>query len=194
MVAVGVIGHRVLAELDKVEAGVEVALGRIELAFPGEPLTAVSALAEGADRIVAGHILARPGGRLVAVLPLPQGEIVADFRTVESKAQFLALLDRADVVMHLPPAAPRAAAYRAAGLTILDRSDVLVAVWDGRPAQRRAGTGAIVQTARRRGLPLAWVHAGNRRPGTHDPTSLGAEQGTVSFEDSLWSRLSPASR
>jgi hypothetical protein len=28
-----------------------------------------------------------------------------------------------------------------------------------------------------------WVHAGNRRPGTQEPTSLGAEQGKVTVEN-----------
>jgi hypothetical protein len=31
-------------------------------------------------------------------------------------------------------------------------------------------------------LPIARVHAGNRRPGTMEPTSLGEEQGRVTFE------------
>jgi hypothetical protein len=69
-----------------------------------------------------------------------------------------------------------------AGLYVLVHCDVLLAVWDGRGAQGRGGTGGIVAEARRRGLPLAWVHAGNRVLGTARPTSLGAEQGRVSFE------------
>jgi hypothetical protein len=40
----------------------------------------------------------------------------------------------------------------------------------------------VVAAARERGKPLVWVHAGNRVPGTMEPTSLGDEQGTVSFE------------
>jgi hypothetical protein len=55
-------------------------------------------------------------------------------------------------------------------------------VWDGQGAQGQGGTGGIVAEARKCGLPIAWVHAGNRRPGTLEPTSLGAEQGEVSFE------------
>ena len=54
MVAIGVTGHRILTELDKINAGVAEALHRIEQAFPGQPLTVISALAEGADgRLVA---------------------------------------------------------------------------------------------------------------------------------------------
>jgi DNA-binding CsgD family transcriptional regulator len=46
--------------------------------------------------------------------------------------------------------------------------------------RRRAGTGTIVGRARLRGLPIAWVHAGNHRPGR-----LGTEPGCVMFEK-LW--------
>ena len=40
----------------------------------------------------------------------------------------------------------------------------------------------IVAQARERSLPLAWIHAGNRNPGTGFSTSLGPEQGKVTFE------------
>lgn len=57
-----------------------------------------------------------------------------------------------------------------------------IAVWDGQEAQGQGGTAAIVAQARQRGLPLAWIRAGNRRPGTQEPMILGEEQGKVSFE------------
>ncbi len=65
MVAIGVTGHRILAELDKINAGVDTALRRIEQAFPGQPLTVISSLAEGADRLVVRQVLARPQARLM---------------------------------------------------------------------------------------------------------------------------------
>lgn len=66
---------------------------------------------------------------------------------------------------------------------MLDHCDVLVTIWDGQELQGQGGTGGTVTAARRRGLPIAWVHAGNRKPGTEEPTSLGEEQGTVTFEN-----------
>jgi hypothetical protein len=42
--------------------------------------------------------------------------------------------------------------------------------------------GEIVAAACARGLPLAWIHAGNRTPGTLEPTSLDDAQGTVTDE------------
>ena len=182
MTMVGVTGHRFLAELDRVTAGVDKALDRIEDAFGEHPMTVISALSEGADRLVAQRVLVRPDGKLIAVLPLPQSDYMSDFDSSESREEFLSLLARADRVITLPPAPTREDAYAAAGHYVLDHCDLLLGVWDGEKAQGTGGTAEIVAEARRRGLPLAWVHAGNRKPGTHEPVLLCNEQGVVTFE------------
>lgn len=180
---VGVTGHRFLAEWARVAAGVEEALGRVAESFRGRRLAVLSSLAEGADRLVAQRALARGGGaRLVAVLPMPADAYAADFETEGSRAEFRELLARADEVVTLPARAARADCYAAAGRYIVSRADVLLAVWDGGAEQGRGGTGEFVRLARAAGKPLARVHAGNRRPGTREPTSLGPEQGRVTLE------------
>jgi hypothetical protein len=180
-VAIAVTGHRILDEIDKLQAGLEQVVHRLEDAYPG-PWTIVSALAEGADRLVAHRLLARKGTRLVAVLPLEREDYETDFATDESRREFADLVDQAVDVVKAPAQASRDEAYEAGGRTVLDRADVLVAVWDGQGAQGLGGTGGIVAQARQRGLPLVWVHAGNRRPGTLEPTSLGDQQGEVTYE------------
>jgi hypothetical protein len=85
-------------------------------------------------------------------------------------------------VVELPPAPSREAAYEAGGRFVLEHCHALIAVWDGQGAQGQGGSGEIVAEARSLGLPIAWVHAGNRKPGTEEPTSLGEEQGNVTFE------------
>jgi hypothetical protein len=182
MVAIGVMGHRFLAELDRLAAGVDEALRRIEQTFPDQALTVISPLAEGADRLVVQRVLARPGARLVVPLPLPQSDYMTDFELAESKEEFLSLLGQADEVIVPPPAPTRDRAYTAVGRYVVDHCDVLIALWDGQTAQGMGGTAEIVAEARRRGLPLAWVRAGNRIPGTDEPTTLGEEQGKVTFE------------
>ena len=182
-VAVGVTGHRVLAERDKIAAGIDQALDHLERVFPNRPLLGLSALAEGADRLAAVRILTRPGARLHAPLPLPREEYLADFATDDSKQAFLDLLRRTEEVIELPAHGTRDEAYEAVGEYVLRHSDVLLAVWDGQGAQGQGGTGAIVARARERGLPIAWVHAGNRRGGPLEPTSLGEEQGRLTLEN-----------
>ncbi|HZL32354.1 MAG TPA: hypothetical protein VFC81_00080, partial [Verrucomicrobiae bacterium] len=180
---IGVTGHRVLAEPDKVVAGVEAALARIAQAHPGKSLTMVSALAEGADRLAMAPAMKRGGTRLVAVLPMPKYDYLADFESTESKDEFLRLLGGADELIELAPRASREQAYAAAGDALLQRADVILAIWDGQGAQGHGGTAEVIAGARARSKPTAWIHAGNRKPGTMEPTSLGPEQGRVTFEN-----------
>lgn len=180
---IGVTGHRILAERERVVAGIEMALGRIEARFPGRALVVVSGLAEGADRLVAEAVLGRPGSRLVAVLPMPRSDYLSDFGTPESRTEFLRLLGAAAEVVELPSSSSRTEAYAAANERLLDGLDVLVTVWDGAGARGQGGTAEVVAHARARHMPLAWIHAGNRAPGTMEATTLGADQGCVTYEN-----------
>ena len=143
----------------------------------------ISSLVEGADRLVAEAIVRRPGSRLRGVLPLPKFDYLDAFSSPESKEEFLRFLARTDEVVELPAQASREDAYTAGNDRVLDPVDVLVAVWDGRGAQGQGGTAEVVARARARRLPLAWVHAGNFKPGTMEATSLGADQGQVTNEN-----------
>ncbi len=179
---IGVTGHRFLAEIEKLAMAIDAVLIQLAKSSPGRPFTVISALAEGADRLVVERILRYPAAKLVVVLPLHTAEYLKDFETPASRAAFEALLNQADNVYTLPEFTSREAAYEAGGRYVLEHCDVLIAVWDGQAAQGQAGTGQIVEAARQRGLPLAWVHAGNRLPGTDLPTSLGVEQGKITYE------------
>jgi len=68
------------------------------------------------------------------------------------------------------------------GKYILEQSKVLIALWDGKCAEGKGGTGDMVAAARERGLPIAWVRCDNRRPDALPVTYLGEDQGSVSFE------------
>ena len=129
----------------------------------------MSALAEGADRLVAQQAMVR-GASLEAVLPLPRDDYLADFSAEESKAEFLELLGRAAVVIEQPATPRREEAYERAGRAVVDRSDILLALWDGRPAQGRGGTAEIVSYARRQHVPVLRIAAG--RPGQAPPKSM----------------------
>ncbi|MCU1369694.1 MAG: hypothetical protein JWO77_888 [Ilumatobacteraceae bacterium] len=146
----GVTGHRDLARTDEVAAAVDVALDHL-VDETVTSLVVVSALAEGADRIVAERVLARPGGRLVALLPLDPADYVRDFADVASVQAFTDLLAAADeheVVRGAPTDdGTREAAYERAGHAMLDRIDVLLALWDGEPSKGRGGTAEMVVEA-----------------------------------------------
>ena len=164
MVAIGVSGHRDLIDLAAVSNAVDKALNKIITYFVGNSLQVISPLAEGADRVVAWRAMANFSVRLVVPLPLEMSEYMLDFKSISSKAAFKTLLEQADQVIELPAEDTREACYLAAGMYILDHSDVLIAVWDGEPARGIGGTAEIVAEARRRGMPLAWVQvAGGER-------------------------------
>lgn len=142
-----------MAEPDAVRIAVDRALDGLD----GAP-TAVSSLAEGADRLVARAVLARPGGRLVALLPLERADYATDFADEASQQEFNELLAAADEVEVISPRpdddASREAAYERAGIAVLERSDLLLALWDGEPGRGRGGTAELVAEARRRGRPV----------------------------------------
>jgi hypothetical protein len=131
-------------------------------------ITVISSLAEGADRIAARAALAA-GLALDVVLPCPPSIYGGTFTDDASRGEFDALLALARARLVLPLAGkpeqtiadrlPRS--YESAGLTMLAQSDILVAVWDGKPAGGRGGTGEIVDEAARRGVPVVVVDPAN---------------------------------
>jgi hypothetical protein len=161
-VRVGVTGHRRLPSDVDWRKRIDRALALILDSFPKDAvtplrLTAVSSLAEGADRLVAAAVMDRPGSRLEVPLPLPPDEYQKDFRTAGSKEEFHSLLRSAASVMPARPAESREEAYESAGHMMVGHSDVVIALWDGLEARGQGGTAHIVELARRHGRPVVWV-------------------------------------
>ena len=165
----GVTGHRRLSDpealagaLDEALDRFEASLSSVDLANTPLSLCVVSALAEGADRLVAEALLKR-GAELEVFLPLDPDDYRRDFASPESEATFdrLRALAKRETVMSA--AGSRDEAYLACGQQIVDRSDVVVAVWDGQPARGLGGTGDIVVHAREHLVPLIWLSADGRR-------------------------------
>lgn len=183
MVSIGVTGHRFLEEAELLNTAIDRAVLRIEQKFPGQEWSVVSSLAEGADRLVAARLLHRwPGISLTVPLPLPIPEYLKDFLKEESRTEFQELLALAKHVIEPREFATREEAYRAAGIAMLDASDVLIALWNGQPAQGIGGTGEIVELARHRKMPIAWVYCKNRNLPPRGTNQEPFEQGTLFFE------------
>ncbi len=123
----------------------------------GQRLT--TAIAEGADRIAAWAAIER-GYALDIVLPFPAAVYARDFAG-DSLAEYQRLLAHPAVASVRELAAERSEddgpAYLAAGLAMLDRIDVLIAVWDGQPGAGVGGVAEIVQAAVARGVRLLWI-------------------------------------
>lgn len=159
---IGVTGHRQLDDEQALSAQVRRAIERIRQLAPSSPhtpllFTVVSPLAEGADRLVAREVLKDERADLEAPMPLPREEYLKDFESDQSKGEFSSFLARAKVVAELPPCGRRDEAYERVGRYVVDRSDVLIALWDGEPSRGQGGTAEIVAHARERGVPLMWI-------------------------------------
>lgn len=162
-VIIGVTGHRSLQHPAQIGEMIDRVIDHIQQTCPGCSLTLLSPLAEGADRLVAKRVLARDGARLIAIMPMRTADYMRDFETTGSKDEFNQLLQRASEVIDLAEQSSREQAYLAAGRYILDRSDLLIALWDGRPSKGVGGTAEIVTQARERGIPLAWIRVARSR-------------------------------
>jgi hypothetical protein len=119
--------------------------------------TVVSQLAEGADRLIARELLAYAGTTLEAALPLQPDDYENDFKTDASRAEFREFLERSVSTIVMTATRTREEAYEQAGRRIVERSDVVIALWDGEPARGQGGTAQIVEYARVRGVPLVWI-------------------------------------
>jgi len=182
---IGVTGHR-LDKLDADDAArlrgdVRKILVRLKQALAGHGaeqakagtgrfrLQIVSPLAEGADRLVAEAAL-EEGAELIAPLPFPRERYALDFADPESRAEFYALLGRAAKVVEIDgrrgSERSRQDAYRAVGAMVLRKSDMLIALWDGRKASGPGGTADVIDEARRAGRPVLWLPTAGARPRT----------------------------
>ncbi len=165
---IGVTGHRLnrisQRQLDRLTPQVQPLLAHAAeraRAMGVASLMLVCGLAEGADRHVA-RLALDAGYGLHAVLPFDRDLYASDFPSAASRREFDALLRRAEHVTELPGRhGVNAQAYHRAGQAMLDRSDLLLALWDGRPAQGAGGTAEVVDAACRRRMPV--VHVSTQR-------------------------------
>lgn len=147
MTKVGITGHQELAGsiLPLVRDQLEIELS----AHQG--LVGITSLAEGADQLFAEVVL-QLGGSLDVVVPSTGYD--GSFRDEKSRHNYEALLTRARRVSVLPFPEPTEEAFLVAGQEVVKRSDIVLAVWDGEPAEGTGGTGDVVEYARAIGKPV----------------------------------------
>jgi uncharacterized phage-like protein YoqJ len=108
------------------------------------PLICVTSLAIGADQLFANAVL-QHGGALEVVLPFPEYE--STFTESHDKQEYARLLKHALKIEMLEKRGSDEDAYFASGKRMVDRSELIIAVWDGKPAAGRGGTGDVVSYA-----------------------------------------------
>ncbi len=173
---VGVTGHRELQDHGAVSVAVESLLMTIRKSLEDNitgqarktrlKWKVVSALAKGADQIVATVAMEKMGATLDAVLPAEPDEYRKDFVNPDDLQEFNRLFEKAanypflkDVNTSFPPSVKEG--YEQAGKALVDACEILVAVWDGKPARGHGGTARIVSYACSVNRLVVWINAQN---------------------------------
>jgi hypothetical protein len=115
----------------------------------------MSSLAEGGDQLFAETAL---GLGMAVEVVIPCDGYESTFDEPGERERYEEMLREAAAVTRLGFPSPSEDAYLAAGKHIVDQSMLVVALWNGKPAAGKGGTGDIVAYARERGRPVIHVH------------------------------------
>jgi hypothetical protein len=155
MTRIGITGHQRLED-PAAWSWVEDAVGR-ELDAVTGPLVVVTSLAIGADQLVARLGAAR-GATVHAVLPF--ADIERTFAPGDLPA-YRQLVGQASLEILRTPGTDEDA-YLAAGRRVAELSDVMIAVWDAKPAKGKGGTADVVAFAVASGVPVVHINPVDR--------------------------------
>lgn len=139
----------------------------------------LSPLARGTDRLAA-RIAVELGYGLYVPMPFAQAEYERDFVGIdegkepevpqlsadEDLKEFRDLLGKAGgdwIALDGDREDPNRA-YEGVGRFVARHCDILIAIWNGRPASGRGGTAEIIEYAAGSGVPIWWIHADKDKP------------------------------
>jgi hypothetical protein len=154
---IGVTGHRDLRteDIPKLTELVLAEYAELRKNYPSTPITLLSALADGADRLLA-HLALDSGMRLAVVLPMPTDLYEKDFDS-PSMEEYQSLIAKAEYLTELPimPSLTsedikehgifREQQYAQVGAYIAAHSAILIALWDGVELNLIGGTSQVVK-------------------------------------------------
>lgn len=165
---VGYTGHRSGFDGETARGAIHAALVELKAACEsaGGTLEAYGSLAQGADVIFAEEARAL-GVPLHLLLPLPWEEFARDFSDTGEAEHARRIWEEAGKTKSgsarvLATASARPDCYGDQGARMLDACDVLVALWNGRPAKGRGGAQRVIAQARSRGIPVIVIPSGGR--------------------------------
>ncbi len=154
---VGITGHqRLSADADWEWA--EQQINDLLFSLSGS-LIGFTSLALGADQLFA-EIVLKCGGSFVAIVPFADYE--SKFEAGVGRDNYKRLLAQASVVEVLKSSGANREAYFKAGQQVVNRSELVIAVWDGKPAAGLVGTADAVDYARQCGQPVVHLNPVSR--------------------------------
>jgi hypothetical protein len=155
---VAVTGHRDLVpgEIPRIRERVRTFLRELRNTYEDRGVAVMTALAEGADRLVAEEAIGL-GMPMTVVLPMSRELYAQDFQTAESRTEFERLCAAAVDVFELPltpgntpesideQGPNRSRQYAQAGVFMCAHCHVLLALWDGKYSDQLGGTSQVVR-------------------------------------------------
>ena len=126
-------------------------------------LVGVTMLGPGADQLFARVVL-ELGGTLYVVQPTTGMQYRDGFEDEAARRGYDELYGQASHVEVLEHTESTEQAHMDGGQAVVDRSSILVAVWDGQPSRGLGGTADVVNYARHRGVPVTviWPEGASR--------------------------------
>jgi hypothetical protein len=180
VIHIGVSGHRFLDDTELLKESIREVLKEIYFFHSMAEFHLYSPLAAGADQLAAECGLENPRTRLIVLLPMPLKDYLRDFSDVQ-KQSFGHLYEKRDRTVRLPLCADEEEMYLKAGKYIIDHSDYLITLWNGKPKRGKGGTAQVVNLANIIHLPTAWIRANNAIPGNAIPLDKHYEQGSIEY-------------
>lgn len=151
-IRIAVTGHRGLP--DQTVQLIDAALRDLIAEYADvRPVVGLSCIADGADQLFARAVLGA-GGQLEVFVP---AERYREGLPADCWAGYDALYAKATAVHRLDHVESTAQAHMDASAQMIDDADLLVAVWDSRPARGYGGTADVVDYARDHDTPVTIV-------------------------------------
>jgi SMODS and SLOG-associating 2TM effector domain 1 len=193
---IGVTGHVDLEPTETLAAVLRQQIRWIQERIVGSAATpvllaVVSQLAEGADRLVVDEVFATATARgeearLEVILPMPRKDYEeAQGFSRTSAAEFARLLECASWIYQPPPtdlSGHDDNAYQAAGVRLVARCDVLIALWNGEPSGGKGGTAETLLEASWRRRPCIWIPTAGDFP-VQDNFGIASRAGSLAADD-----------
>ncbi len=145
-ITIGITGHRDIVQTKQLKQDIR----DFFINLKDRDTKLLSPLADGADRLVADIYLEvfKEKAHLIVPMPFQQKRYMEDFDN-ESKEEFLGYLKMVDEVFEVENT--QGCNYKSVGIFVADKSDILLALWDGTFNNKSGGTGDIVAYARDKG-------------------------------------------
>ncbi len=153
----GITGHQDLGNNVTI-AWIQDTLAR--LVVENEVSQGFTCLAKGADQLFAA-VLTEKNIPFTAVIPCIDYEKAFDDQTARS--QYIRFVQMAEEIIRLNFPHPSEQAFFEGGRKVVECSDLIFAVWNGKPARGLGGTGDIVNFSKQEGKAVVHINPVNQK-------------------------------